>query len=75
MTDYKRNALDPQRIAKLAAQNCGCNGACYTLFRPQQILSICRLWHALPLLVRAVGRVVQLLKRALMRSPTEPLGS
>ena len=48
MTDYKRNALDPQRIAKLAAQNCGCNGACYALFRPQQILSICRLWHALP---------------------------
>lgn len=47
MTDYKRNALDPNRVAKLAAQSCGCKGACFTLFRPNQILGIGRLWHGL----------------------------
>ena len=48
MTDYKRNALDPSRIAKLSAQSCGCKGSCFTLFQPNQILGVCRLWHGLP---------------------------
>ena len=47
MTDYKRNALDPNRIAKLSAQSCGCKGSCFTLFQPNQILGVCRLWHGL----------------------------
>ena len=47
MTDYERNALDPNRIAKLSAQSCGCRGSCFTLFQPRQILGVCRLWHGL----------------------------
>ncbi len=42
MTDYKRSALDPNRI-----QRCGCKGSCFTLFQPNQILCVCRLWHGL----------------------------
>ena len=47
LTDYKRNALDPNRIAKLQAQCCGCKGSCFSLFQPRQILTVCRLWHGL----------------------------
>ena len=48
MSEYKKNALDPNRIAKLSAQSCGCKASCFTNFQPNQILMICRLWHALP---------------------------
>ena len=46
-TEFKKAALDPNRVAKLAAQSCGCKGSCFSLFRPPQIMAICQLWHAL----------------------------
>ena len=48
MSEFKKKALDPNRVAQLLMQPCGCSkGSCFSQFRPQQILSICRLWQNL----------------------------
>ena len=47
MTEYRRKALDPDRIARVMLQPCSCKNNCFSVFQRSQVIEICQLWHSI----------------------------
>ena len=47
MTEYKKKALDPDRIAKVLLGSCSCKNNCFGCFKAAKVLEVCQLWHSM----------------------------
>ena len=46
-TDYKKNALDPNRIARVLVGTCSCKNNCFGLPTAAKVSEVCQLWHSM----------------------------